>query len=489
MIAIVKPSSDPAQAGADHDEDRVEAQDTADDGGGLPHGRPVVHIEGRGKEGQIADQPQHPGAAALPEGPLPGEDAAVVEKAFDDHRERREHQAVENAVVEPEDLFPGILREHQADRDAHDQEHEGDLDVVADHQQPGRVAHADRRAPDRRVAADEADHRVPDLVEDVHAPEREGAEDDLVVLLVQLLGDDVHRDEQQRYGVPVHGLLRLAQDLQRGLSVFGKAFHICPSLLLQEAQAQRDKELADVVQADVRHAQALARLGAEGVQDQHDVADEEEHRPRGEERREGRWRGEQVCDCDAVEQHDRAEVEHPEDLEGRLCGNPPEDPDHQQRREHRPDHTAQPRLRAQRQDGCEVEHVPAEKNQDADKKDQLALFLEYPAQIEQHVRDAAEHQPGHDEAAQLRPGRAQRAEGDEAERGQALERHGGDVFFLPLLPEEDAGEDEAQGDQQEHASTILSELFTAAAAAVRGVFTGIFYHRRGGASIASPPPA
>ena len=62
----------------------------------------------------------------------------------------------------------------------------------------------------------------------------------------------------------------------------------------EKCKAQRDEDLPGIVQADVRHAQALLCIFPEGVQDQHDVADQEKQGAGGEEAGKGRGRGDEI---------------------------------------------------------------------------------------------------------------------------------------------------------------------------------------------------
>ena len=124
FIIIMLSSLEPAETGADYYEDEVGAEDDAVDLQCALYSRSVVYVECHGEEGQVADEPQYPRAASLPEAPLPGEYAAVVEEALDTDCESREHDAVENAVVDAEDLCLLILGQHQADANAHHEEHE-----------------------------------------------------------------------------------------------------------------------------------------------------------------------------------------------------------------------------------------------------------------------------------------------------------------------------------------------------------------------------
>ena len=119
------------------------------------------------EERKIADQPQNPGTSALPESPFPCEKTAVVEKTLDNHGKRCQYDAVEDAVVDTQNLLLRIFRQHQADSNSHNQEHERYLNIVSDHQQPGRISYTDRRSPDRSVTADEADHGIPDFIKEL----------------------------------------------------------------------------------------------------------------------------------------------------------------------------------------------------------------------------------------------------------------------------------------------------------------------------------
>ena len=82
-----------------------------------------------------------------------------------------------------------------------------------------------------------------------------------------------------------------------------------------EGQAQGDQQLADIVQADIRHAQALLRFGAEGVQDQNDIARQEEQRSCRKQAGKAGGRSDQIRYGHTVEQHDRADVDHTENFE------------------------------------------------------------------------------------------------------------------------------------------------------------------------------
>ena len=170
-----------------------------------------MDIERGRKERQVADEPDEPRHLALPERPLPGQKPGVVQEALDDDGQRREHDGVEDAVVDAEDLRFAVLRQHEAGCDAHHEEHHGDLHIVADENEERCIAHAHRGAPHGRVPADEAYHGVPGLIEQVHAPQGYTAGEYLVVFVVHLSRDDVDEDQQNGDDVLVHGLGRMPQ--------------------------------------------------------------------------------------------------------------------------------------------------------------------------------------------------------------------------------------------------------------------------------------
>ena len=134
IVAIGQTSLNPAEAGADDNEDHIESQNPSGDRCRLLHGGAVVDIECRGEERKVADEPKDPWEFALPERPFPGEHTAVIQEAFDDYGKCGQNNTVNDTVVDSEDLCFGILRKHETAGDTHDQKHERDFDVIADHQ-------------------------------------------------------------------------------------------------------------------------------------------------------------------------------------------------------------------------------------------------------------------------------------------------------------------------------------------------------------------
>ena len=134
IVAIGQTSLNPAEAGTDDDKDHIETQNSAGDRSSLFYSGAIVDIECRGEERKVADEPKDPWEFALPERPFPGEHTAVIQEAFDDYGKRGQNNTVNDAIVNAEDLCLGILGKHETAGDTHDQKHERDFDVIADHQ-------------------------------------------------------------------------------------------------------------------------------------------------------------------------------------------------------------------------------------------------------------------------------------------------------------------------------------------------------------------
>ena len=117
----------------------------------------------------------------------------------------------EPAIRHAEDPGGRIRRQRLGDDDAHDGEVEADLDVEADQDQEGGIG---RSAPDGRVLREVEDQGVPDLVEPVHAEERQAGEDHVPVPALDLVRVDVEHQQQERDHVPLE-LAAVAQDRER----------------------------------------------------------------------------------------------------------------------------------------------------------------------------------------------------------------------------------------------------------------------------------
>lgn len=128
--------------------------------------------------------------------------------------------------------------------------------------------------------------------------------------------------------------------------------------LSQELQAQRNQQLANIIQGDVRDPQALLCFLPEGIEDEDNITEQEQQRPAGKHRGKGGRGGKEVGESHHIQQHHRADIHHPEDLERHLRGNLPEDPYHEQRGEHYPDARTQPRGSSHAHHGHQVQHMP-----------------------------------------------------------------------------------------------------------------------------------
>lgn len=73
-----------------------------------------MYVERCGKEGEITNQPDQPGAGTLPERPFPSEDAAIIQETFDDYGKGSKDYAKEYAVIDAQDFCLLVFWQHQA---------------------------------------------------------------------------------------------------------------------------------------------------------------------------------------------------------------------------------------------------------------------------------------------------------------------------------------------------------------------------------------
>ena len=199
------------------------------------HVRDVVAGEekrdiGRDEDGQHAPPPVDPDEGVVAR---PGKEG--LEEREEQRHLQRDGELAADALfsVFGEIARAAVLRHHFEGDDAREGEHHRQLPAHADEQDEGRRGVGDRP---ERIAEDVADDRVADLVEPVHAVEREAGADRLVVLFVDLAPVDVEHDGEDKNKGPVevfraphadridkaHGLLR---------AVSPEFEHIAPSFL------------------------------------------------------------------------------------------------------------------------------------------------------------------------------------------------------------------------------------------------------------------
>ena len=190
-----------------------------------------------------------------------------------------------------------------------------------------------------------------------------------------------------------------------------------------EEEAARDEELTEVIEAQIRDAHGELRFGAEGIEYEDDIGGREQHRPDGIEPARRRRRGDEIADGHRRHQYDRADIEHAENLEGKLDLHRLEYVCEDGRRRDHADNGAERKIHALRYQRREVQYVSREERRDTGKEDLLPHLFKGKAQIEQHVADAAEDESDEDEPCKGRIPR--RAEGyytydDEDQRGRTL---------------------------------------------------------------------
>ena len=165
---------------------------------------------------------------------------------------------------------------------------------------------------------------------------------------------------------------------------------------------------------------------------------------------EGRWKDAGSGFADRNEIYTGAEIEDPEDLKRFLRRDLLENPDHEQRGKHHARGKADHPVCRQRQHGGQIQDMPAQKHQNADEEDQLSLFGENPAEVQQYVRNAAEDEARDDELCHMRPGAAEDAQDHEAQGREALQHDRLHILSLALTIEEHGGKPQAQENEYDH---------------------------------------